>query len=171
MPFNQSHDRSDLYAANYLAAHQQLGTLLKHRLLGDAQRQCSQNVMNQIEQLKKDGKLPITTATELLNDTRALLTNEMTAEAYKAKAQTVQGSPSSGLKILGALMITLGTLVTGLCITLAATIGITLSGEGVVGAGILAAGIGLFSGGVRSGLSLVMNELALHAKNQAPPVL
>jgi hypothetical protein len=55
-----------------------------------------------------------------------------------------------GMNVLGALMIALGTIVSGLCITLAVIIAITLSGEGLIGAGILASGIGLFSEGMRS---------------------
>lgn len=86
------------------------------------------------------------------------------------KRKQSREAPSVGMKILGALMMTLGALVTGICIALAATTGITFSGEGLTGAGVLAAGMGMFSGGVRSGLSHAMCELANSATAHASPI-
>jgi VPS inhibitor protein E len=168
MPLKQTQDHTNFYALNYLAAKTELEKLLEKEPLNSSKKQHAQKIINQIERLKNDGKLPIPDSTELLNDTKALLNHSMAPEAYRAKAQNLQGNPSMGLKILGALMIALGTIVTALCITLTTVIGITLSGEGVIGAGILAAGIGIFSGGMRSGLSKAMNELADSAKENAP---
>jgi VPS inhibitor protein E len=163
MPLNQTQDQTNFYEVNYLTAKKELEQLLENEPLNSSKRQCTQQIIFQIEKLKKDGKLPILDSTALLNDTKALLNHSMTPESYREKAQTVQGSSSIGMKILGSLMIALGAIVTALCIAIAATIGIKLSGEGVIGAGVLAAGIGLFSGGMRSGLSKAMNELADNA--------
>ena len=165
MSLKQTQDHSNHHALHYLAAKEELEQLLAREPLNSSKKQYAQKVISQIDKLKNDRKLPISQATELLNDTKSLLNHSMPADAYRAKAQTLQGNPSMGMKILGALMIALGAIVTGLCLTLAATIGITLSGEGLIGAGILAAGVGLFSGGMRSGLSKAMNELAESAKN------
>lgn len=168
MPLEQTQDHADVHAVNYRAAKTELDKLLEKEPSNSSKKQCAQKVINQIEQLKHDGKLSLPDASELLKDTKALLNHSMTPEVYRAKAQTLQGSPSISMKTLGALMIALGTIVTALCATLAATIGIKLSGESLIGAGILAAGIGLFSGGMRSGLSKAMNELADSAKGAAP---
>lgn len=167
MPLKQTQDHADFHGVNYLAAKTGLEQLLEKDLSDSSKKQYTQKVINQIEKLKNDGKLPVPDATELLNDTKALLNHSMAPDAYRAKAQTLQGSPSVSMKVLGALMIALGAIVTALCATVAATAGITLSGEGLIGAGVLAAGIGLFSGGMRSGLSKAMNELADNAKGHA----
>lgn len=142
--------------------------MLEKEPLNSSKKHYTQKVIEQIEKLKKDGNLSIPESIELLNDTKTLLNAPGTAEAYRAKAQTVKGNPSVGMKILGALMIVLGGIVAGLCIAIAATIGITLSGEGLIGAGILAAGIGIFSGGMSSGLSKAMTELADNVQKHAP---
>lgn len=162
MPSSQDH--TNLHESHYLTAKNELEELLRNEPLNSSKRECTQKVIKQIEKLKKDGKLPISDSTELLKNTKDLLSNLMTPDAYRAKAEIVQGSSSPGMKILGGLMIALGFVVTGLCIAIAATVRITLSGEGVIGAAILAAGLGLFSGGMRSGLSQAMNELADSAK-------
>ncbi len=169
MPLNEIQDLNP-QAMSYLAAKEQLERLLETEPLNNPRRQHAQKVIDQIEKLKKDGKLSIPDSTELLNDTKALLNHTMTPEAYRAKAQKVQGNPSLGMKILGGLMMALGAIVAAACIALAAITGIVLSGEGVSGAGVLAAGIGIFSGGMRAGLSKAMNELADNAKENIPTV-
>lgn len=166
MPFKQIHQSPNHVAEHYLTAKQRLNVVLECLRLNESQKLCVQNVITQIEQLANAKTLTYPAATDLLNDTAALLNNTMTAEAYHKKAQTVQGKPSLGMKVLGALMITLGAVVAGLCATLAAATGITLSGEGFFGAGMLAAGIGIFSGGARSGLSQAMSELANNIPQQ-----
>ena len=64
-------------------------------------------------------------------------------------------------------MLALGTIIAGICIAVGATTGIVLSGEGVTGAGVAAAGIGFFSGGLRGGLSQAMTDLADKANDNS----
>jgi VPS inhibitor protein E len=145
-------------SVNYLAAKKQLELLLAADPLSPKSMQ-AQKVINQIDKLKKEGKEPIADLTEYLKDTSALLNNSMTADAYKAKGQKVQGNPSAGMKFLGGLMIALGVIAAAACVALA-SVGFVLPGEAVASAGVIAAGIGIFSGGMRAGLSKSMNQLA-----------
>ncbi len=145
--------------SNYIAAKEELEQLVNTLVLTGEQKKCIKKIIEHIQEIKKQEPDSIPELTEILKDTKALLMNEMTRKAYKIKAEKVQGSPSIAMKVLGGLMIALGTLITFVVGTLAAY-GITLSGEGAVGAGILAAGIGLFAGGMRSGLSKAMFNLA-----------
>lgn len=166
MPYNSTQQKLPDNGARYLRAKKQLESLLEQQSLNNTQRECSQKLISHIEQLKQKEHLSLVDAAQLLDDTAALLSNNLSPEAYRQKAQNVQGHPSVAMKIVGALMITLGSLIAGVCIVIAATTGLTLSGEGLTGAGILAAGIGLFSGGVRSGLSQEMCDLA----NSSPTI-
>lgn len=160
MPHSSTQQELANNDARYFLAKQQLESLLDQPPLNHAQKDASKKLISHIEQLKNKEHLSLIDAAQLLDDTAALLNNNLSPDEYRQKAQSVQGHPSVGMKILGALMITLGSLIAGVCIIIAATTGITLSGEGLTGAGILAAGIGLFSGGVRSGLSQKMCDLA-----------
>lgn len=150
---------------NYSAAKAKLERAFASQLLRSPQNlQKARELLVHVEKLKVDGKQELVDLTAILDDTASLLNHSMTVADYRVKAEKVQGSPSLGMKIAGGLMIGLAGLIGLVCGALA-SVGILLTGESVVGAGILAAGIGLFSGGLRSGLSAAMNEVAKEYEN------
>lgn len=166
---NLSNDQNNS-ETEYTAIKKELAVLLKRELTDSKQNQSAQKVIDQIEKLKSARKLSLSDSIELLKDTKNLLNGTLSTDAYREKGKKIQGKPIIGLKILGALMIALGTLISAVCITLAAAIKIKFTGEGVLGAGLLAAGIGIFAGGVRGGLSKSMIELAQLSKQVSPAV-
>jgi hypothetical protein len=160
MSLEETQEQTHFHEVSYLLAKKELARLLEHEPLNSSKKKCTQRIIDQIEQLKKSDKLLSAEATSLLDDTVALLNNSMTPEAYQEIARTVQGRSSLAMQILGGLMITLGALVSAAFVAVAAVVGFKPSADGIAAATVLVAGIGLFSGGVRSGLSKSMNELA-----------
>lgn len=150
---------------NYEAAKAKLERAFGSQLLRSPQNQTkARELLAHVEGLKVKGKQDLVDLTEILDDTASLLNHSMTVADYRAKAENVQGSSSLGMKIAGGIMIALAGLV-GLACGALAMVGIILTGESVVGAGVLAAGIGLFSGGLRSGLSAAMHDVAKEYEN------
>ncbi|KTD59339.1 VipE [Legionella santicrucis] len=152
----------------YKKSLQKLKEQLQQDTLDSKIREHAQKVVSQIEALKTQGKDSIVDLTKILNNTQALLKGEMTVKNYQTEAKTVQGKPSTGMKILGGLMIALGLAVAAVGVALAVTgIGVVAGAvTAAVGVGVLAAGIGIFAKGRQSGLSKAMDELALTSANR-----
>lgn len=159
MPAHQSFGENNSNTLSYIHAKARLEATLRAELAPNPTHQKARALLEQVERLREQGKQPIVELTKVIEDTDSLLTHNLSVADYRAQAQKVQGSPSLGMKLLGGLMIGLALLVGAACAALA-YVGITLSGESLLGAGALAAGVGLFSTGLRSGLSLAMNEVA-----------
>ena len=132
-------------------------------------------VIAEVEALKASGKESTAELTEALNKTYLRLTNQMLSDAYIAIANTMEGHPSTGMKVLGALMITLGlaivalgvmfapvlaSLATTLALTGAVATAVVGTSVGLTGTAFVAPGITFFAKGFQqSGLSKAMSDV------------
>ena len=118
-----------------------------------------EQLIAQVEQLKRNGKESVADLTNVLLATHKRLYNEIDAESYKDLAKTVQGKHSAGMKILGGILMAVGAAIVAVGIALTVAVG-PLNAL-VIGAGVLtaAAGVGFFAAGTQKELSKTMNEV------------
>lgn len=123
-----------------------------------------------LKQVKNlENEMPFPKLYEILERTNSLLYNSNTAKDYKVyvKNNILQGKPSTGKKILGGIMMTLGTLVAAVGVVLIST-GVA-SNIGIGGAGIawssiiFAKGLSFFKG---EGLYKAMKDISAIAEKK-----
>lgn len=115
-------------------------------------------IINHVKRLKKQGNYSDTELANVLNNTTLLFQGDISPQAYKNFAKKTQGKPSTGMKILGGLMIALGATIA------IVGVGVAASGNLAIGLGTSTAGIGIAALGLtffaQKGLAKTMNELS-----------
>lgn len=114
----------------------------------------------QVHQLFENDELSLSEALDVIQNTRRLLVGEVTVEEYKQSAQTMEGKPSLGLKILGGIMMALGVAIAAVSAALIpATASTSVFG---VASGALISGLGytLFDAGRSYGVHKTMSQLS-----------
>ena len=119
-----------------------------------------------INKLHQEGKEPTSELIEALTKTHQRLTGKISPQLYTEYANTVQGKSSTGLKILGGLMIALGLAVLTLGVVIVpalmvitsatATAGISIGATGLLLSG---GGVGFFVRGKQKGLSKALSDV------------
>ena len=119
-----------------------------------------------INKLHQEGKEPTSELIEALTKTHQRLTGKISPQLYTEYANTVQGKSSTGLKILGGLMIALGLAVLTLGVVIVpalmvitsatATAGISIGATGLL---LSVGGVGFFVRGKQKGLSKALSDV------------
>lgn len=153
--------KKDKYQAALTALKNTLPSIKDYKIFAKTSQ-----IISQVQQLEKQGHPSKTDLTEILSRTHALLHGNIQIENYYRFAKKAHGSPTTGMKVLGALMIALGTLAIAAGIVIAAT------GTGFgIGVGVAAAGVAISASSALffapKGLSEAMTSLAKEEISQA----
>ena len=157
----ESLPQESLAETRYLNARRELLWMMKGEQ-DDKVRELVDNVVTQVKTLKEANRASVSDMVKVLESTLELLDDEIEITDFRALAQTMQGSASLGMQILGGLMMALGVAVaavaTGMVVPSVA-VAAAVAGMTIPSVTTAVIGMGFFAYGREKGLAKAMNSL------------